>query len=52
VENAEVVPVADRINEVDAYIKENFLDEENGEWYGYLHHDNTLSTFLKGNMFK
>ncbi|NCB01710.1 MAG: N-acylglucosamine 2-epimerase [Spirochaetia bacterium] len=38
--------------EVDRYIKANFVDEEAGEWYGYLHHDNSLSTPLKGNMFK
>lgn len=42
----------DRFNEVDQYIKANLIDEEFGEWYGYLHHDNTLSTPLKGNMYK
>ncbi len=34
------------------YTEKNFIDEENGEWYGYLHYDNTVSTTLKGNIFK
>lgn len=34
------------------YAMANFSDEENGEWYGYLHYDNTPSTTLKGNIFK
>ncbi len=34
------------------YCKKYFVDEENGEWYGYLHYDNTVSTTLKGNIFK
>lgn len=34
------------------YCEKYFLDEENGEWYGYLHYDNTVSTTLKGNIFK
>ncbi len=34
------------------YIKKNFVDSEYGEWFGYLHRDNTLSTPLKGNMYK
>lgn len=29
-----------------------FIDKEHGEWYGYLHRDGTLSTDLKGNMYK
>ena len=37
---------------VDRYIKEHFLDAEFGEWFGYLHKDNSLSTPLKGNMYK
>ncbi len=41
-----------QFSEVDQYIKDNFVDEEFGEWYGYLHHDNSLSTPLKGNMYK
>ena len=34
------------------YVCDNFSDTENGEWYGYLHYDNTPSTTLKGNIFK
>jgi len=34
------------------YCEENFVDKEHGEWYGYLHYDNTPSTTLKGNIFK
>lgn len=34
------------------YAMNNFADKEHGEWYGYLHYDNTPSTTLKGNIFK
>ncbi len=34
------------------YCKKYFADNEFGEWYGYLHYDNTVSTTLKGNIFK
>lgn len=34
------------------YCDEHFVDRENGEWYGYLHYDNTVSNTLKGNIFK
>ena len=34
------------------YCESNFIDSEDGEWYGYLHYDNTVSTTLKGNIFK
>ena len=34
------------------YADRFFLDGECGEWYGYLHYDNTPSTTLKGNIFK
>ncbi len=34
------------------YVQTNFVDTECGEWYGYLHRDNTLATPLKGNMYK
>lgn len=34
------------------YCEKYFLDKEYGEWYGYLHYDNTPSTTLKGNIFK
>ncbi len=29
-----------------------FIDKEYGEWFGYLHRDGSLSTDLKGNMYK
>ena len=34
------------------YCEEHFIDYTDGEWYGYLHYDNTPSTTLKGNIFK
>ncbi len=34
------------------YVFTHFADRENGEWYGYLHYDNTPSATLKGNLFK
>lgn len=34
------------------YCKQYFYDEHHGEWYGYLHYDNSVSTTLKGNIFK
>ena len=30
----------------------HFGDIQNGEWYGYLHRDGTISNTLKGNMWK
>jgi len=30
----------------------HFPDRENGEWFGYLHRDGSLSNTLKGNMWK
>ncbi len=30
----------------------HFPDREHGEWYGYLHRDGTISSTLKGNMWK
>jgi len=38
--------------EAEEYVKKYFIDETYGEWYGYLHYDNTVSTTLKGNIFK
>ena len=38
--------------EAEAYVQKHFIDEKYGEWYGYLHYDNTVSTTLKGNIFK
>ena len=34
------------------YAFENFADREYGEWFGYLHYDNTRSTTQKGSIFK
>lgn len=34
------------------YCRDYFVDKTFGEWFGYLHYDNTLSTDLKGNLFK
>jgi N-acylglucosamine 2-epimerase len=38
--------------EIKEYCEKYFCDNESGEWYGYLHYDNTVSTTLKGNIFK
>lgn len=35
-----------------SYCEKYFVDSKDGEWYGYLHYDNTVSTDLKGNIFK
>lgn len=37
---------------LEEYCQAHFIDHECGEWYGYLHYDNTISTTLKGNIFK
>ncbi|MBQ6698971.1 MAG: AGE family epimerase/isomerase, partial [Oscillospiraceae bacterium] len=42
----------EKYEELMQYVCDNFADTENGEWYGYLHYDNTVSTTLKGNIFK
>lgn len=42
----------EKYKELEAFCEKYFVDAENGEWYGYLHYDNTLSTTLKGNIFK
>ncbi len=34
------------------YCEKYFVDNDCGEWYGYLHYDNSVSTTLKGNIFK
>lgn len=34
------------------YTYSHFPDQEYGEWYGYLHHDGTVSQHAKGNLFK
>lgn len=38
--------------QLEEYCDKYFVDKEYGEWYGYLHYDNTPSTDLKGNIFK
>lgn len=38
--------------ELESYCEKYFVDKEFGDWYGYLHYDNTPSTTLKGNIFK
>ena len=38
--------------EMESYCEKHFVDHESGEWYGYLHYDNSVSTTLKGNIFK
>ena len=37
---------------MERYCQKYFMDRKYGEWYGYLHYDNTVSTTLKGNIFK
>lgn len=34
------------------YVFTYMADKECGEWYGYLHYDNSVSHTLKGNVFK
>lgn len=34
------------------YCEKYFVDTIYGEWYGYLHYDNSVSADLKGNIFK
>lgn len=34
------------------YAYKHFHDKKHGEWFGYLHHDNTVSQTAKGNLFK
>jgi len=43
---------ADNFMQVHEYVHTRFADGEYGEWFGYLHRDGTLSTPLKGNMYK
>jgi len=42
----------DNFLQVHNYVHTRFADGEYGEWFGYLHRDGTLSTPLKGNMYK
>ena len=42
----------DRFLMVHEYAFSHFADTENGEWYGYLHRDGTVSHTQKGSMWK
>ena len=42
----------DKYKLVHEYSFTHFKDNEYGEWYGYLHRDGSVSTDLKGNIFK
>lgn len=42
----------DKYQLVHDYTFSHFKDQEYGEWYGYLHRDGSVSTDLKGNIFK
>lgn len=39
-------------NRIKNFAFNNFADNKNGEWYGYLHYDATVANRLKGNIFK
>lgn len=38
--------------QVHEYAYKHFHDKENGEWFGYLHRDGSLTQTAKGNLFK
>ena len=38
--------------QVHDYAYKHFLDEKNGEWFGYLHRDGTIAQPAKGNLYK
>lgn len=42
----------DRFRMVDGYISRHFIDNEGGEWFGYLHRDGTVASTIKGNFYK
>ena len=42
----------EKYEQLKAYCDKYFVDRKYGEWYGYLHYDNTVSISLKGNIFK
>ena len=39
-------------HECDEWAHAHFPDRDHGEWFGYLHRDGTVSSDIKGNMFK
>ena len=41
-----------RYRQVRDWSRKTFRDAEYGEWYGYAHRDGTISTQLKGNLWK
>lgn len=43
---------ADWHQQIHDYAYSRFHDKENGEWFGYLHRDGSLSNGSKGNLFK
>lgn len=43
---------AARYRQVKEWSYAHFPDDRHGEWYGYLHRDGTVSSDLKGNLFK
>ena len=43
---------ADMFHEVHNWTYERFPDPEFGEWFGYLHRDGSVSSTVKGNMWK
>jgi len=40
------------LKKTEEYCSIYFLNQNSGEWYGYLHYDNTVSNTLMGNIFK
>ncbi|POR00001.1 hypothetical protein AU468_09870 [Alkalispirochaeta sphaeroplastigenens] len=42
----------ERFTRVLSWQEEHFIDPLHGEWYGYLHRDGSISSRIKGNMFK
>lgn len=39
-------------NQIHDWVYKHFPDPEHGEWFGYLHRDGSLSSRLKGNLWK
>lgn len=42
----------EKFKEIHEYSFKHFVDEERGEWYGYLHRDGTVSHTQKGSLWK
>lgn len=42
----------DAFKSLENYVFTHFADNENGEWYGYMHYDGTVANTLKGNISK